>query len=455
MSVFSLLKRGRQAAKEHRAEKAAKDKKEAEKPPYKHIPKHAATDALSGGPAGWREHDRQKIVEHNKRRSALTASGMGMSGVSGMPRVQSSLSHVSYPTSYVNPIVHVPRTYSYSSMPVGWTHHGREMSYSPVDMGHMSLKGKEVERIMGVSSHTSRSSSKASIGRTPLPIGDTLRNGDVAVSPVESSSTSNSSQDDLEMKPTKHCASIPPPISGVRPRPTGDIETVHRLHPGHSRRVSDPNHSAVPPRNLYAQRTSFLAAGIPPVPALPPMQFGTAVTTSAVSSTAGSSASSVTMVPIASSASLAATFLAAKPVPTALKVEAEAAVVQVSSDEDASPVTRLGKAPAIAPHATAEFRPKNARSVSRITRFTELETIKSDATATIAAKPPSPLSIATGLPTDFDEASLTQPKEVVLSQVQSLPKPGKLSKLSSATPKLVKKKRWSLRSSKSAAVAAN
>jgi hypothetical protein len=460
MSVFSMLKRGRQAAKEHRAEKAEKDKKEAEKPPYKHIPKHAAIDALSGGPAGWRENDRQRIVENNRRRSAMTASGVGMSGLttpshSGIPRVHSSLSHVSYPTAYVNPIVHVPRNYSYSSMPAGWTHHGREMSYSPIDMGRMSLKGKEVERIMGESSRTSRSSSKVSTGRIRLPLGGHTENGDAEVSPVESSSDSASSQDDLEMKPTRHAASTPPSASSTKPRPMSDIETIHRLHPGHSRRVSDPYRSNAGSRTSYTPRTASLGPDIPPVPALPPMQFGSAITTSAVSSSAGSSASSVTMVPIASSASLAA-----KGVPAVLKVKVEAvqpepSTAQLSSDEEVSPAT-----------APTKSRPKDGRRVSKMTRFTELETIKSDMTVTLEAKTPSPkeaakakdekrrpTSIASALPTSFDEASLPQAKEMVLPPVQAPSKPGKLSKVSSANPKLVKKNRWSLRSSKSTAVA--
>lgn len=80
MSVFSMLKRGRQAAKEHAAKEAERKKKEAEKLPYKHVPRHAASDALAGGPATWREVDRPRIMEQNRRRSMLTASGVNMSG---------------------------------------------------------------------------------------------------------------------------------------------------------------------------------------------------------------------------------------------------------------------------------------------------------------------------------------------------------------------------------------
>src|SRR5258708_1094987 len=103
MSVLSLIQRGRQAAKQHTAEQAEQKKKEAVKVPYKHVVTHAATDAMSGAPQTWRQDDRPKIIEQNRRRSAMAGTGMGFSGPTHpgipvpLPRVGSSLSHVSYP----------------------------------------------------------------------------------------------------------------------------------------------------------------------------------------------------------------------------------------------------------------------------------------------------------------------------------------------------------------------
>lgn len=471
MSMFSMIKRGRQAAKEHRAEQAKKEKEEAQKPPYKHVPKHAAIDAMSGGPGGWRENDRAKIVEQNRRRSAMTASGVGMSGMitpvhAGMPRVHSSLSHVSYPSAYASPVVQLPRGYSYSSMPAGWTPHVREMTYSPIDAGSISPKGKEVERIVD-SSRTSRSSSKMSTGRIPLPpVAPGVR--DTAPSPVESSGGSTSSQDDLEMKPaTRHSVPTPLPANAAanvpKPsRPTSDTESIHRLHPGRSRRISDPNHPVS--RSPHAARTSSLAPGVPPVPALPPMEFGTAITTPEVFSSAASSASSVTMVPVASSASLSTKTAT---VPTVLKAEGLAAPQQAeisraesSSEEEAAPTGILA-----APAAVSESPTKKGRRTSKMTRFTELEPIQSNTTVTTepslkpSAEPKKvreekgrPVVNVAALPTSFDEAAFAAPKEVVATAAPSS-KPGKLSKSAAPAGKLVKKNRWSLRSSKSTAVA--
>ncbi|KAK3898766.1 hypothetical protein C8A05DRAFT_18708 [Staphylotrichum tortipilum] len=504
MSVFSMIKRGRRAAKEHRAEQAKKEKEESQKAPYKHVPRHAATDAMSGGPAGWRENDRHRIVEQNRRRSAMTASGVGMSGMmtpvhqhhqslhTGIPRVHSALSHVSYPAAYASPIVSLPRNYSYGSMLPGWTPHGSGsgMSYSPVDPASLSLKGKEVERILD-SSRTSRSSSKVSIGRIQLPPGGAFGGAgtrDTSPSPVESSSNSASSRDDLEMKPVvRHSlpASIPlatattittTPSASSPPRgqqsshsrAASDTESIHRLHPGRSRRVSDPH--ATPSRTPLAPRTSTLPDGIPPVPALP---VGAALTTPEVFSSAASSASSLTMVPVASSASLAAK--TGPSVVAAPKLEADyhhpapmRAEIVIPEDRDdisesgdlgipaefiATPILLPTPAPA-APVAVREHARRTSSKSAGVTRFTELTTIESN---TLSEHPTAETTDSErgrgrrgALPTSFEEGVLPQPREIVLpvsgAQVVVTAKTGKLSKgAPPAASKLVKKNRWSLR----------
>ncbi|KAK0637244.1 hypothetical protein B0T17DRAFT_613860 [Bombardia bombarda] len=457
MSVFSMFKRSRQAAKEHSAKKAELEKKEEAKVPYKHIPKHAAIDAISAGPATWRETDRPKILAQNRRRSAMTANNVGMGGMmtpvhqgmhSGMPRVNSSLSHVSYPSTYASPVRQVPRAYSYSSMPPGWSHNGGELSYFPVDAASLSVKGKEVERVLVDSGRASRSSSKASAVRSPLEALVHQRGRAPAMSSARSSSNSDSSQDDLEMKPVVRPVSyIPQATSPPSPRrPLSDTDSLHRLHPNHARRISDPNQYGAPAKTAFVpsryspsrdtSSTSLAAIGIPPIPALPPKQIGNAISTPApVASSAASTSSSVTVVPVASSTSLAAKI--ANP---ASKVIVEDLVSTTEAVEIQVPV---GTAITTSPN-------KNRRP-SKNTRFTELETINSDLSA--SAEPTSstkeqtsgrmrPFSMVSALPTSFDEASLPGPQEIVLPP----PKTGK-------APKLVKKNRWSIRGSKNTAVA--
>ncbi|KAM7206887.1 hypothetical protein V8F20_002593 [Naviculisporaceae sp. PSN 640] len=460
MSVLSFMKKSRQAAKEHAAKQAEKAKAEQTKTPYKHIPSHAAIDALSGGPATWRDADRPKILEQNRRRSAMTASGLGMSGTmtpvhQGMPRVSSSLSHVSYPSAYASPHVHIPRAYSYSSMATpGWSQYGGEVNYTPMPLAGVpavSGKGKEVERIMVDSGRASRASSHGST-RGPSPPGGSQSGKDMAVSPVGSSSNSTSSQDDLEMKPSKHAptASKKPPSAA---RPFVESETLHRLHPSHSRRISDSHQakgSTASPRygnSRNSSSASLAAAGIPPVPALPTMPYATGISSSLASSSASSTASSITVVPGPNSSTLPNN-KAPAPVP----VPIPSSVVDERGEQRDSEAEVYGAIGI----ATTEMTTQNSRRTSKYTRFSELETISSDVSADVKnlgstlGKVPT-ITTVTALPTTFDESSLP-------SHQPELPPPrtgGKLSKTLSKAPsvKPAKKNRWSFRSSKSTAVA--
>ncbi|EGS21422.1 uncharacterized protein CTHT_0032800 [Thermochaetoides thermophila DSM 1495] len=291
MSLFDKIKRSLEAAKKHQAQQAEKQNKESTAPPYKHVPTHAASDALLGGPPTWREMDRPKIVEANKRRSVLTANGIGMSGIytpvhAGMPRVSSNLSHVSYPSAYANPVVHLPRNYSYSSIPPAWSYQNREMHYGLAEGG--TLKGKEIGRIRFdhgyPSARASRSSSKVSTKRIYR------ESGPSPDSPSENANDSSSSQDDLEMKPVRHPASHSSlKTASSSRRPASDIGSPHRLHPSHARRVSDLDYG----RSAYVvPRTPSFGSGIPPVPSIPPSIVGAAASSSRASSAGSSSGSS-------------------------------------------------------------------------------------------------------------------------------------------------------------------
>lgn len=151
MSIFSSLRKSRQQAKEHNAKLAEQKKKEDAQIPYKHVPTHAATDAFASAPPSWREADRPRILEQNRRRSAMAASGHHMN-MPGAPRVGSSLSRVSYPGEDMTAEIRLPRAYSYTGVsPYNPSaRESREIMYPPPpDNGYMqvSLKGKEVPRV--------------------------------------------------------------------------------------------------------------------------------------------------------------------------------------------------------------------------------------------------------------------------------------------------------------------
>lgn len=118
MSIFAKIKQSRKAAKEHK-EKVAEKENTVVKVPYKHVPTHAAVDALSGAPSTWKQDDRQKIKEHHKRRSQMNFS-----------RTASSLSTVSYLNSAAGPSEYQPSTVrnsTYSSHNPTWFDRGEQL----------------------------------------------------------------------------------------------------------------------------------------------------------------------------------------------------------------------------------------------------------------------------------------------------------------------------------------
>ncbi|KAH0537592.1 hypothetical protein FGG08_005624 [Glutinoglossum americanum] len=71
MSIFSKLRAAKRAADEAKgAEKESKTK--SQPAPYKHIPTHAAVDALSGAPSAWKAQDVPLIKAQHQRRSQLS-----------------------------------------------------------------------------------------------------------------------------------------------------------------------------------------------------------------------------------------------------------------------------------------------------------------------------------------------------------------------------------------------
>ncbi|GKT59175.1 hypothetical protein ColTof4_12534 [Colletotrichum tofieldiae] len=447
MSVFSLIKRSRQQAKEHKqkqAEKAAEPPKE----PYRHVPTHAAIDALSGAPSSFKHEDRPKIMEQNRRRSAMAANGLTRMPGPTLPRVSSSLSHVTYPSVNASPMGNMPRAYSYSGVPPPapyWQERNKSSVYSVPDGSRISLKGKEADRSWD-SGRNSPTSVKAD-------------------SPSGSSSHSTSSQEDLEMKPTRH-QSMPP----ARRNPAA-VAHAHRLHPS-SRRASDasergdgspkvekssaPTDRAKPPPSMRGFNT------IPAITSLPPIQFGNSMSTQ--QSTVASSAASTTSIRSSSGFS-SFNFHNNAPFSAPMSGRSSAATtpaacvtpepVYESVEEEESGSYTYAPAPAsaaaVAPSAMKQ-KDRRSTSKSKVTRFTELETIDShtDKPAGVLNAPYEDLhrgAVPPQISNDtINKAIAVEMVTATPAEVISSNKSGKrLSK--QAGSKLMKKSRWSIKSS--------
>ncbi|KAI1857654.1 hypothetical protein JX265_011069 [Neoarthrinium moseri] len=272
MAVFSLIKRGRQQAKEHSAKQADKAQQEAAKTPYKHVPTHAAIDSISGAPASWQHEIRPRIQEENRRRSAMVTSSASSRSV---PRVGSSLSNVSYPPISYNPVVSLPKNYSRNSLPGDW-HERRSINYSQVDyFGDVgSIKGKERAVVSSLPPKTSVHAQ----AKPPQHM-----SVEKAEPHMASSGSSSSSEEDLEMRPARTISYRSSTATDeTKPRhlqqTPANTPGLHRLHPSYQRRLSGQHEQTQPstprntrftaPRPMNPQALTA-AQSIPPVPLLP------------------------------------------------------------------------------------------------------------------------------------------------------------------------------------------
>ncbi|XMA14968.1 hypothetical protein WAI453_007759 [Rhynchosporium graminicola] len=219
MSIFSILKASKKAAKEHKAAEKQKEP-DAVVIPYKHTPTHAAVDALSGAPSSWSRHDASKIKAQHKRRSEMV-----------MSRTPSSLSTISFvnpsaagPSSQPPPL---PRSSSHSSFNPTW--------FDKVD-GTIDSRQNKYRPQRGQSYHDS--------GIGPSPLGSKVQSEDA--SPVISSSNStksNNSSDILEIAVDSTGRPKPNRTRSKESGPQGTVfvqqDIFDRLHTSTSRKVGE------------------------------------------------------------------------------------------------------------------------------------------------------------------------------------------------------------------------
>ncbi|ESZ90200.1 hypothetical protein SBOR_9409 [Sclerotinia borealis F-4128] len=239
MSIFSKIKSSQKAAQKHKEKATAEEyqQKQAEeaatKVPYKHIPTHAAIDALSGAPSSWKRDDRTKILEHHKRRSQMTIS-----------RTHSTLSTVSSmntTTESSSGIPSLPRNISYNSYNPTWNNRTGDKSYSTEKFQLRSQQNLRSKSSTPYSNHGIDSA----IGRSPLsshvqseapsPVTSS------GTSTITSSSSSSSSSDDLEITTVSSVPRRLQPRYSFRPEPVvfEDHDVFSRLHTSTTRKLGE------------------------------------------------------------------------------------------------------------------------------------------------------------------------------------------------------------------------
>jgi hypothetical protein len=389
MSIFNSIRKSRQQAKDHMSKLAEQKKKEDEKEPYRHVPTHAASDAFAAAPPAWREtSDRPRIIEQNRRRSAMAASGHHMN-MPSVPRVGSSLSYMSYPG---------PGAYSASSSSAAMASSGRmrvPRSYSAAGISPYPDGSRDIIYSIPDVAYSEPASLKDYTPKDYTP---------KDYSPSQDGSSS--SQDDLEMPKTSR-----PPVASGNGRPASK---AHRLHPSsRSRRTSD---ASVDRGGVAAPAAATSAAAAPRQESWLPQR-----------------GSSLGYTPLQVG-------VAAKPL-DASAIAPEPLTTRVNAHEDTlralearqNPVTKTGPLQSGGP-SHAEAGPS-----TRTTRFTELEPTDSrvpakevEEPAPVAATPPAPAPqpIINSFPEPASE-----------SRDPSPPPKSKSKKLTKGGGKLLKKNR--------------
>ncbi|QSZ30956.1 hypothetical protein DSL72_000515 [Monilinia vaccinii-corymbosi] len=226
MSIFSKIKSSKKAAKQHKEKVNVEQQqqKQAEaavaKTPYKHLPAHAAFDALSGAPSSWKNEDRSKIRAHHKRRSQMTLS-----------RTNSSLSFVSS-TSGATPS---PRTAGHDSSNPTWNDRVGDVSYltEKLQSRPPTLKAKAYK-------YRSNHGTDSAIGRSPL----SSHFQSETTSPTTSSGSSiqsSSSSHDLGIDGAPSVPQRLRPRHSFRPEPVvfEDQNVFSRLHTSTTRKLGE------------------------------------------------------------------------------------------------------------------------------------------------------------------------------------------------------------------------
>ncbi|KAH8601643.1 hypothetical protein B0O99DRAFT_648313 [Bisporella sp. PMI_857] len=188
--VFGKIRQAKQQAKEHKSKIAEKEEAAAAKPPYKHVPTHAAVDALSGAPSTWKAFDKTRIKEENKRKSQIAFS-----------RTHSTLSAVSHMhQSIASNSRHLPRNSSHTGYNSAYFTAG-ESSSRPVSYYEPAYKRHKPSR--------GNSFLDAGIGPSPLG-GSPTQSEDISSGAPnnggnyeKAASTSSNSSDHLEIAATK------------------------------------------------------------------------------------------------------------------------------------------------------------------------------------------------------------------------------------------------------------
>ena len=176
MSILSKFRKAKQAADSQKDKNVAAAESKEKVAPYRHVPTHAATDALLGAPATWREQDKKAIQAQHKRKSQshLSRNPSSLSNVTTLNHDQSFTSR-----DYVNAAA--DRRKHYSLDRAATTKVARMSQLAPFGSTSTSPLKSQFPSMERSSAHTSMGRSRFDTTETAPPVENAMER--VAVRP--------------------------------------------------------------------------------------------------------------------------------------------------------------------------------------------------------------------------------------------------------------------------------
>jgi hypothetical protein len=166
MSIFSKVRNAKKAADQHKQQQAEVEKPKAA--PYKHVPTHAAQDAMSSAPSSWSvEESRAKVAAYHKRKSTMsrTNSEMSMATMGSIathqPGMNRAMSDASLPSVMSQP----RRSYRHSHSPYAYS-----AGVPPVPSVPVRFSNSQLSNYPGTSSVASSRPASISAHRRRSPL---------------------------------------------------------------------------------------------------------------------------------------------------------------------------------------------------------------------------------------------------------------------------------------------
>ncbi|OBW68330.1 MAG: DUF914-domain-containing protein [Aureobasidium pullulans] len=272
MSIISKLKGAKKAADDHKAKAETQETKPAATAPYRHVPTHAATDAMTSSPGGWKA---EEIAYQNKARlsrigsdystrPSTTHTTTSRSSRPGFNRANSdsSLDFTPSTQAFTLPVRSTGSSMKSASVSRNTSFQGLEKVMESNDRDQEPVFAAALLANRTKASRSPRGSARSSVGKSPLSSVESSAESSPAESENSSPSGSSSGQIELRSEAVAYA-----PSHEIHPgrrvnQMLVEQPQTQRKYFGHNKAPSsEANEVPVPAPVVKKERFSFLKKG--------------------------------------------------------------------------------------------------------------------------------------------------------------------------------------------------